>query len=90
MPQYLSTLMETVRYMEVIRAKLPTGKTTSRKDSNVWSGTFSRSQALVTEEKIEQRMKMMSTTARQVINLWKVSLNSFLQRMRILVTFPAK
>ena len=32
MPQYLSTLMEMVRYMEVTRAQLPTGSTTSRAD----------------------------------------------------------
>ena len=44
---------------------------------------------LVMQVKTAQRMKTMSTKARQMINLWKVSLNSFLQRIRILVTFPS-
>ena len=44
---------------------------------------------MVMQVKTAQRMKTMSTKARQMINLWKVSLNSFLQRIRILVTFPS-
>ena len=37
-----------------------------------------------------QRMNTVSTTARQMISLWKVSRNSFLHRIRMLVRFPVR
>ena len=44
---------------------------------------------LVMQVKTTQRMKIMSTRARQTINLWNVSLKSFLLRIIMLTTFPA-
>ena len=44
---------------------------------------------LVMQTKTMQRMKIVSTRARQTINLWNVSLKSFLLRIIMLTTFPA-
>ena len=104
MPQNLSTLMETVRQEEVRRAQRPRATTIlailafqsyschdlNRIETDLKSvGGGKGWNYLVMQVKTTQRMKIMSTRARQTINLWNVSLKSFLLRIIMLTTFPA-